>query len=273
METHDHIVARIPVARNRGAEESRVGEVEVINAWLWPSADGQEARALEQPAVVEVSLLPETRKLLRDFPAPGLERPYLRHLEQRIHRNPRDLLSHVRRFYIASELRDPEAIEGALADLFIVLGRRGQALRTRLLELVADQLNPELRSFFEASLEKGLHANRAMPDMPQSRLSKRVIGTTQVVTRSGNDNLASEEPVALARESLASGRYEVARAVLEGALESDPGDKEVSTELLELYRRNNLQESFFSTYTILLGRKLAYPERWAELADDFRSRK
>ena len=110
-----------------------------------------------------------------------------------------------------------------------------------------------------------------MPDIPQSRLSKRVIGTTRIVVRSSDDNRLSAEPARLARESIAKSQYDVAQAVLEGALESDPGDKATCEELLQLYKRKNLQSSFFKTYTALLGRRLAYPERWAQLAAEFRS--
>lgn len=268
MESHDHIVTRIPVERNRGEREASARDVEVVNAWLWPSAAESGQQPVEQ--AIEVSLLPKTRKLLRDFPAPGLEQPYLRHLEQRLSRNPRDLLSHVRRLLVANQVRDVAGSEGALADLFIVLGSRGKPLRTRLLKLIADTLTTEHRAFFEAHLESGLDANEAMPDLPQSRLSRRIAGTTEIVVRLGEEDL-TERSVDLARESLQSGRYDMAQAVLEGALDADPGDREVCEELLALYRERGLHKSFFRTYTALLGRQLAVPEQWARLAADFKN--
>ncbi len=266
MESHDHIVTRIPVAKNRG-EKPPGEDVEVVNAWLWPSAALSDRYPVEQ--AVEVSLLPKSRKLLRDFPAPGLEQPYLRHLEQRVLRNPRDLLSHVRRLFIASDLGDVAATEGALADLFIILGSRGKPLRTRLLEQVADKLSTERRAFFYSHLEGGLDVNEAMPNLPQSRLSRRIVGTTQIVVRLG-DKDRTDRSVDLARESMENGQYDMAQAVLEGALESDPGDKEVCEELLGLYRQRNLRRSFFRTYTAMLGRQLAVPEQWARLSADFK---
>jgi tetratricopeptide (TPR) repeat protein len=269
VESHDHIVTRVPIARNKDERGPRDRDVEVINAWLWPSTDLSDDKPVEPPAAIEVSLLPKTRKLLRDFPAPGLEYPYLRHMEQRILRNPRDLLSHVRRILVADALRDTAATEGALADLFIILGSRGRPLRTRLLKLVAGELNTGQRDFFGSHLESGLDANEAMPELPQSRLSKHVLGTTQIVVRSGDENGAVDRSVGLARESMQNGRYDVAQAMLEGALESDPGDKEACEELLNLYERRNLRSSFFKTYTALLGMRLAVPERWARLAEDF----
>ena len=267
MESNDRIVTRIPVLRDRVDGEPPGEDVEVVNAWLWPSAELSDQQPVEQ--AVEVSLLPKSSKLLRDFPAPGLEQPYLRHLEQRVLRNPRDLLSHVRRLFVANDLSDVAATEGALADLFIILGSRGKPLRTRLLELVADKLSTDRRAFFDSHLEGGLDANEAMPNLPQSRLSRRVVGTTQIVVRKG-DNDRAERSVDLARESMENGHYDMAQAVLEGALETDPGDKEVCEELLGLYRQRNLRRSFFRTYTALLGRQLAVPELWARLAADFK---
>ena len=110
-----------------------------------------------------------------------------------------------------------------------------------------------------------------MPDLPQSRLSKRVLGTTRIVVRSEDHHGNIDGPVQLAHESMQDGRYEVAQALLEGALESDPGNTEVCEELLDLYRRRNLRSSFFKTYTALLGRRLAVPERWAQLAADYQT--
>ncbi len=267
MESHSHIVTRIPVLRIGRKGEASGKDVEVVNAWLWPSADRSESQPVGQE--IEVSLLPKTRKLLRSFPAPGLEQAYLRHLEQRILRNPRDLLSHVRRLFVASDVGDVEATEGALADLFIILGSRGAPLRTRLLKLVANDLSAAHRSFFRLHLGSGLDPNKAMPQLPQSRLSKHIVGTTQIVVRSG-ESACADGSVDLARESMENGRYDMAQAVLEGALETDPGDREVCEELLGLYRNRNLRSSFFRTYTALLGRRLAVPEQWARLAADFK---
>ena len=273
MDRHDHIVTRMPAVPIRRPGREGKEDAEILGAWLWPSTETPEytAGAVEEQTAIEVSLLPQTRRLLRDFPVAGLERPYLQHLEQRILRNPRDLLSHVRRLFLASALRDRDSIMGALADLFLVLGQHGWNLRARLLGLVEDQLTPQQYGFFVAHLENGLDATEAMPDIQQSRLSKRVFGTTKIVARSKDDSRIADGPVSLARESLANGQYDVALVLLEGALDSDPGDKDVCEELLRLYRSRNLRSSFFNTYTALLGRQLAYPERWAQLAADYRS--
>ena len=214
-------------------------------------------------------MLPPTRRLLREFPVPGLERPYLRHLEQRIARNTRDLLSHVRRVYLASALGNEATITGALTDLFLVLGRDGRQLRRRLLELVGEQLDANHLAFFEARLNRGLAENEATAAMPESRLSKRLQGTTSIVSRTDDTN-DPDDPVRLARDSMSRGHHDIAQAVLEGALESDPGNRSVSVALLDLYDRRELRSDFRKTYTALLGRRLACRDRWDETAHRFR---
>jgi len=270
VEPLNQIVSRVPATPERETESHNIG-VEVLDAWFWPSSDepGAADTRRGRPEVLEVSLLPPTRRLLRDFPAPGMERPYLEHLEQRIARNPRDLLSHVRRLYLASALDDAGAIMGALADLFLVLGQCGQALKRTLLDLVESQLSAAQHSTLESQFDHDPGA-AAFADVPQSRLSKRVIGTTNIVTRADDDAQTSSDPVLLARESTANGQHDVALAVLEGALSSDPGNRAACEELLELYRRHKLESSFFKTYTALLGRKLACRDDWEALAADFR---
>ena len=272
MDVQKHIVRRVTAAPD--SAELRERDVEILDAWFWPASDHADTPGEPQgeALAVEVSLLPPTRRLLRDFPVPGLERPYLSHLEQRISRNPRDLLSHVRRLYLADALDDNDAVTGALADLFIVLGRQGQPLRRRLLNLVGAQLTTTQFAFFVAHLEPGLDENEAMPEMPQSRLSKRVAGTTCIVTRSDARAPDSDDPVRLARDSIAGGHVDVAQAVLEGALESDPGNAAVCKALLRLYEVMNLADSFFRTYTTLLGRQLACRDSWEQLAREFRLR-
>ncbi len=246
-------------------------DIEIIDARFWPSTepDVPPAEQHEDAAAIEVSMLPSTRRLLRDFPVPGLERPYLRHLEQRIVRNPRDLLSHVRRIYLASALADDITIAGALTDLFLILGREGRPLRERLLQLVSHQLDAETRRFFEAQLDGGLDENEATFDMPESRLSKRLLGTTSIVSRA-SDAKGFDDPVRLALESISRGHDDLAQAVLEGALETDPGNTQVSEALLALYDGRDMRDDFRKTYTVLLGRQLACRDRWDELAQRFR---
>ena len=274
MEVHHHIVKRAPHAPEQSVDGRRKSDVAILDARLWQTPETRQPASEPRPEAtgVEVSLLPQTRRLLRKFPVPGLEQPFLRHLEQRIARNPRDLVSHVRRIYLAHALEDTESIVGALADLFLVLSHHGLPLRRRLIRLVRTQLTPNQLEFFRTHLEHGLDASAPIADMPRSRLSKQLQGTTRIVSRldDGTDDPAGA--VLLARDSRARGRYDLAQAVLEGALETDPGNSEVSEELLDLYSDRDLRSSFRRTYTALLGRQLACRDRWDEFAGSIQLR-
>ncbi len=270
MEVQKHIVKKVPTTADKRSKELSDADVDMLDAWLWPP-DNEASMAVSRDALaIEPSLLPESRRLLRDFPFPGLERPYLSHLEQRIARNPRDLLSHVRRLYLANALEDADAIAGALTDLFLVLGVEGQRLRQRMLRLVETHLGEEQLAFFRSHIDRGLDGSEAIPSTPHSRLSKRLLGTTRIVTRAEADSSSVENPVQLARDSIANGHHDVAQAVLEGALESDPGNRQVSEALLALYSNLNLRDGFMRTYTAMLGRHLASRELWDRLAGSYR---
>ena len=244
-------------------------DVEVIDAKLWPTGSEQPVPADIAPSNIEVSLLARTRRLVRDFPVEGLERPYLDYLERRILRFPRDLETHVRRILMFRSLRDANGVAGALADLFLVLGTHGRRLRSRLLAMADPLLTPEQLRFFVLRLDRGLNPTEPMPNLERSRLSRQVSGTTKIVIcAEGGD-----DPVTLAKEAMANSQYGVAQELLEGALHADPGDRDASALLLDLYERTQQSHGFFKTYTALLGRRLAHRDRWAELAAAFRASK
>ncbi len=264
------IVRRLPEPVRPDPTSARTWDTEVVGADLRPAARTAPDPASTDP--IEASLLPPSRRLLREFPVAGMERPYLGYLERRIQRGPRDLEAHVRRILLLHKLEDADGVHGALTDLFLVLGPHGRRLRARLLALAAGQLTAEQRRFFAHHLESGLSANEAMAETPQSRLSKQVTGTTRIVTRAnGGSEESSCDAVMLARESIGRGQIDVALDLLEGALETDPGDERVCRELLDLYQRRSLPARFLATRTALLGRRLGLPEAWQRLADEFRA--
>jgi len=235
-------------------------------------ADGHEvpdAHLLEEARRIEASLLPNSNQLVMDFPVGGFETRYLRHLEQRIHRNPRDLLSHVRRIVLWRALKDWDGVYGALIDLFLALGYRGRPLRSRLLGLASADLTPEQREFLSDHLEEGLDPDNVGASTARSCLSRHVSGTTSVVAGPQSGNKRDRNLLAVAREALAKGDDATAQSILEGAIEADPGSDEVCLELLALYKRLNLRADFMRTYTMALGRQLARPDLWRAMAARF----
>ena len=277
MDKREHIDRPQPGTSSDAEGKPRARETEIVGANLWsPSEESDDTTARpdwRDMGLVEPSLLPSTRRLLRRFTTPGLEKPYLHFMEHRIQRNPRDLLSHVRRVMSEHARGDAEGTHGALLDLFLVLGQRGRPLRHRLLGLVSECLTEEQRRFFHNRLESGVYTSDVTAEVPRSRLSQPVAGTTNIVTlRSTVDDAdADTDTVELARAAIADGRDELAQTLLEGAVEADPGDEDVCRELLTLYKRKNLRAALLRTYTASLGRRLALPEVWRRMAADFRA--
>ncbi|MDJ0941757.1 MAG: hypothetical protein QNJ00_18475 [Woeseiaceae bacterium] len=242
---------------------------EIISARLWPSADeavSSDARAWPDVDLdkVEGSLLPATRRLSPQFPVAGMQSRYLAFQQHRIQRNPRDLLAHVRRVMMEVATGDAASVNGALVDLFLVLGSRGRQLRRRLLVYASPQLDPGQRRFFREHLDAGLRSADITEDIPHSRLSQQRAGSVSIVKR--RDAAASIEAVKLARDSIAAGHDEHAQSLLEGIVERDPGNEAACRELLGLYSRNGLRKSLLRTYSASLGRQLALPEIWRYLA-------
>ena len=231
--------------------------------------EAADVSPLQEAQRLEASLLPSSGRLLMDFPVRGMERSYLWHLEQRIHRNPRDLQSHVRRILLWRALRDGDAMYGAIVDLFLVLGYRGRPLRSRLLALVGAELSSDRMEILSGNMEHGLEPTDARISTEHSLLSRHVTGTTGVVVNTAESPARQRDLLAVARDALAHGDDAAAQSVLEGALDADPGAEEVSLELLALYKRKHLYADFKRTYTVVLGRQVARADLWRAMAVRF----
>ena len=218
---------------------------------------------------IEPSLFPEPRGLVPRGPGTPSQLLYLRHLERRIQRNPRDLHAHVRRTLIYRTLGDRDAGFGALIDLFLILGPRGLQLRENLL-LRWEGKFPEARyRFLRARLKSGLQASEPLPRGVSSVLARGITGVTNIVEVSEDASSTFEDPVQRAQERMAKGDRAAAQAILEAAFREDPGREDVCRELIGLYRRENLPESFFTTYVEGLSRRLAVPHLWEDTERSF----
>jgi hypothetical protein len=167
-------------------------------------------------------------------------------------------------------LGDRDAGFGALIDLFLILGPRGLQLRENLLLLWEGKLPKAQYRFLRARLISGLQASEPLPDGVSSLLAKGITGITTIVEVSEDAPSTFEDPVRRAQEHLAKGDRASAQAILEAAFRDDPGREDVCRELIGLYRRENLRESFFRTYVEGLSRRLAVPQLWEDTERFFR---
>lgn len=167
-------------------------------------------------------------RLCPDLPGPDHCDRYLEHLRRRIGREPGDLLAHVRRILLAQACRRSEQVEEGLAELFGVLGDKGQSLRKRLLDLCGPTLAPGRLQALEA----------AMAGQPGGA---RTDALPLVVRRQREEGAAvsgRQDALAEAAECLDNGQVEEALVLLEGALLERPNDAEITRALLDIYRRS-----------------------------------
>ena len=232
------------------------------------SESGSKSFAAE--FVPELSLLPESHRILPDYQIKAWRYKYPDHLEKRLRRNPRDLLSHVQRILLHRAQKKPDQTYGALLDLFLVLGSRGQALRKNILKRCRKLLAEKHYRFLKDHLETGLYKDFIRDSVNYSFLSPGTTGNPAIVANNKTQQ-SDWEAILLARHYLAKNNILAAQRLLKLVLQTDPGNAVICRELLSLYRLHNLPEAFFETYYSLLGRQLALPENWRAAEQFFKS--
>ena len=223
--------------------------------------------------IIEPGLLPETRQITPSFQVSGWLAHYPSFLEKKIHRNPRNLLSHVQRTILHHAKRDADATYGALVDLYLVLGPRGRGLRENLLEKTKNLLSKKQFSFLSEHIDSGLKAEHITSSISDSCLSRNTGEDLMIVNRTDIGETESTGPLMLARKYIKHGDPSEAQVLLEGALENDAGQEDICEELLTLYRDHSMQEAFFKTYNTMIGRQLASANKWRETEQFFQGLK
>lgn len=110
------------------------------------------------------------------------------YLGHRILENPSDLRSHVQRILLLTEGTDESALQGALIDLFIALGERGDALKMRMLAHATPKLSRTALLFFERNLDIGFKSwEISVARVRESLLALGYSGQHEVVRRLPSD--------------------------------------------------------------------------------------
>ncbi len=108
------------------------------------------------------------------------------YLAQKVAAAPTDLLAHTRRILLAQRCNDRQEALGALVDLFIATGAKGQGLRQRLLDACGPVLADEHRRLLNEKMTTGWPADLPSPS-PASLLPSGRIGSAAIVSRSDPD--------------------------------------------------------------------------------------
>ncbi len=197
----------------------------------------------------------------------GLAAQATEHLGHRVSRAPHDLKVHLHRIIASHYSRQLESLYGALLDLFIVLDKKGFLLRQRLFNKFAASLPDDQSTALKQALMLGAGKLKSLPHSDRSRFSKGVVGSINLVIKTGEPSEHQFSVLDEARDLIDSGLIDDARMILEQAIIQQPDDQHTSRELLELYRYTKNTDAFAAIYAQLNDLPLALADEWDALAD------
>lgn len=190
-----------------------------------------------------------------------------RFLSFQLARSPDNLRQHAQRIFLLIANQDREPLFGALVDLFIALGEKGEDFRKRLLNMAAPLLSEEDYQFLSQHQKDGLAARDSVAHLKGSVLSKGICGTVELVNREKSaagfvDSL--QEALSL----LEFGQVDEARRVLEQAYLSNPSAGKIEDELAEIYRHTKDRVSYDALTEALRRRGTTLTDGWQSLGQD-----
>lgn len=191
---------------------------------------------------------------------------YFAHL---IARYPGDLRTHVQRINFHVARGGAERTYGALLDLFIALGAKGESLRKRMLQTAHPILTAETFELFSVNFERGISSTDVTPTTGSSVLTKGVQGTSQLVTRMDANHASSQDALAEAHACLEYGQISEAQSILEQALLAQPEREALHQDLLEIYQSTGDRQRFYEMLDALDKNQNPYSELWELMAASF----
>jgi len=196
------------------------------------------------------------------------------HLAYRIAHRKGDLEAHVYRIILYYQLRESDAVYGALVDLFIVLNGQGTELRRRLLTSTSSVLNEACFRILETWLEQGPVTADLLPESRYSMLTGNFIGTSNLAVKTEKDVLPTQRDVLdEAQDYMNSGLIQEAQRLLEEGVLNEPHREDLSLELLEIYRHTRDADAF----SAIISRLGGYPEvaldQWGDMSNFLKNNK
>jgi tetratricopeptide (TPR) repeat protein len=152
---------------------------------------------------------------------------------------PDNLLNHVRRIFTHLKYKQSEQLYGAMVDLFIALGDKGERLRFNLLQKSKKVISQEHYDLFLTHFKQGLQPHHSLPASQHSVLGNFISGDMRFVTKHDTAQQTHNreiDPLELAKEELNYGNTTVAQEILEEALLQSPARLGLHYSLLEIYR-------------------------------------
>lgn len=157
-------------------------------------------------------------------------------LAQAVSADANNLFTHTRRIFFHFQQGHGDGLYSALTDLFLVLGKRGLPIRSRLLQgarlYLADQHYQALRAYLCQGREP---TEEELPEAAGSVLTHGVEGRCKLITRVEPSDRELRDPLLEAREYIEFSQIEQARDLLEKCVLEQPDREDLQQELLSVY--------------------------------------
>lgn len=190
-------------------------------------------------------------------------------LAHKITRSPNDLRSHIQRILLFIEHKKNEAAYNSLIDLFIVLGDKGHALRTRMLSAAKLLLSETQFSILSQTFSSDSFSQSNLVDISQSLLSSRNNSAIPFILKSDDSEESTNTIIDEARSYLEYGQLDEAKIALQQAVVIYPNKLELQYDLLEIFQKTHDKTGFIDCYEQLIDKGLYLPPLWEQLAQEF----
>jgi hypothetical protein len=200
---------------------------------------------------------------------PGvLRQQAFEYLSHNISKAPHDLSSHLHRIIAGYYSGNNDHLYGALLDLFIVLDKRGFALRQRLLNKFSTSLSSPQRQTLRQGLLFGINSQEVLQHGNCSRFATGMVGNAQMVDKTGQRSELEFSVLDECRDLIDSGLFDDARRLLEEAIMRQPDDEPLNKELIELFKYTRDKDAFRGTREYFSGLNLALEDEWQQLTEE-----
>jgi hypothetical protein len=192
------------------------------------------------------------------------------HLAYLSAREPGNLVNHVRRIYLHLELKQPDALYGAMLDLYLILGDKGANLRKRLLIMSEKDLPADRYNLFTTNLEKGLQRSQSFPVSQYSVFGNFMQGEFKLIDEGAGVKQKSTrqmDPLEMAHEELTYGDVSVAQEILENAILATPHRMGIHYSLLEVYKHSHSLSDLLSMQEKLGDKVSIAQSAWNQTRD------
>jgi len=188
------------------------------------------------------------------------------YLAHQISRHPHILINHVQRIHLHAAAKNTEKTYGALFDLYLVLGEKGEKLRKRILFQCKKILRKEQYTLLSEFSFNSENAKNEYPMLAQSILY-RVCSSHNIVSQiKTNKELHAQDVIDEARERIDYGQLNEAQTLLEKAFIESPERADIATDLLEIYRHTRNKEALSEMLLHLSGTHFKDANTWKAVA-------